>query len=188
MLWLLFSPQGSPDGCSCGTGNQARLTIVALVNPVAQETRIAKPPSRQHKVDSQVDLAFPWDPRGFTGVQETEVRGDQAVVGCSRRMQKRGVCAPVRYDFLDKCLNSTTSQLVVTFWSVHVAVFCVACGSRSSLIAVCCPKQHPGRQAETCRSVENSIAPSSPLLVAVCADSASASGHRSQSSCADTET
>ena len=122
------------------------------------------------------------------GLQETEVRGDQAVVGCSRRMQKRGVCAPVRYDFLDKCLNSTSSQFVVTFWTVHVAVFCVACGSRSSLIAVCCPKQHPGRQAETCRSVENSIASSSPLLVAVCAVSASASGHRSQSSCADTET
>ena len=59
-----------PDGCSCGTGNQAQLTVVALVNPVAQETRIAKPPSRQHKVDSQVDLGFPWDPRGFTGVQE----------------------------------------------------------------------------------------------------------------------
>ena len=52
-------------------GNQAQLTLVALVNPVAQETRIAKPPSRQHKVDSQVDFGFPWDPRGFTDVQET---------------------------------------------------------------------------------------------------------------------
>ena len=81
-----------PDGCSCGTGNQAQLTTVALVNPVAQETRIAKPPSRQHKVDSQVDLGFPWDPRGFTGVQETEVRGDQAVVGCSRKTQSMGSC------------------------------------------------------------------------------------------------
>ena len=27
-----------PDGCSCGTGNQAQLTFVALVSPVAQET------------------------------------------------------------------------------------------------------------------------------------------------------
>ena len=63
-----------PDGCDCGTGNQAQIAIVALVNPVAQEARIAKPPSRQHKVDSQVDLVFPWDPRGFSGVQETEVR------------------------------------------------------------------------------------------------------------------
>ena len=81
-----------PDGCSCGTGNQAQLTIVALVNPVAQETRTAKPPSRQHKVDSQADFGFPWDPRGITGVQETVVRGDQAVVGCSRKTQSMGSC------------------------------------------------------------------------------------------------
>ena len=81
-----------PDGCSCGTGNQAQLTIVTLVNPVAQETRIAKPPSRQHKVDSQVHLGFPWDTRVFTGVQETEVRGDQAVVGCSRKTESMGSC------------------------------------------------------------------------------------------------
>ena len=32
-----------PCGCSGGTGNQAQLTIVALANPVAQETRIATP-------------------------------------------------------------------------------------------------------------------------------------------------
>ena len=31
-----------PDGCSCGAGNQAQLTIGALVNPVAQEMRIAE--------------------------------------------------------------------------------------------------------------------------------------------------
>ena len=81
-----------PDGCSCGAGNQAQLKIVDLVNPVAQETRSAKPPSRQHKVDSQVDLGFLWDPSGFTGVQETEVRGDQAAVGCSRKTQSMGSC------------------------------------------------------------------------------------------------
>ena len=80
-----------PGGCSCGTGNQPQLTTVAFVNPVAQDTRIAKPP-RQHKVDSQVDLGFPWDPREFTGVQETEVRGDQAVVACSRKTQSMGSC------------------------------------------------------------------------------------------------
>ena len=56
-----------PDGCSCGTRNQAQRMIVALVNPVAQETRIAKQPSTQHKVDSQVDFGFPWAPRGFIG-------------------------------------------------------------------------------------------------------------------------
>ena len=55
-----------PDESSCG---EAQLTIVALVNPLVQETRIAKSSSRQHKVDSQVDLGFPWDPRGFTGVR-----------------------------------------------------------------------------------------------------------------------
>ena len=55
-----------PDGCSCGAGNQAQLTFVALVNPLAQETRIAKPSSRQH---NHKDLGFPWDPRGFTGVR-----------------------------------------------------------------------------------------------------------------------
>ena len=63
---------------------------LSLVNPVAQETRIAQPPSRQHKVGTQVDLGFPWETRGFTSVQETEVRGDQAVVGCSRMTQSTG--------------------------------------------------------------------------------------------------
>ena len=81
-----------PYGCSCGTGNQAQLTTVALVNPVAQMTRIAKPPSRQHKVDTQENLGFPWDPRGFTNTQETEVRGDEAVVGCSQKTQSMGSC------------------------------------------------------------------------------------------------
>ena len=81
-----------PDACSCGLGNQAQLTIVALVNPVAHETRIATPPSRQHKVDSQEDLGFPLDPGGFMGVQETKAQSDQAAVGCSRRTQAMGTC------------------------------------------------------------------------------------------------
>ena len=80
-----------PDGCSCGTGNQAQLTIVALVNPVAQETRIAKPPRKQNKVDSQVEFGFPWDPRNFTCVQEKEVRGDQAVVGLQSEDAVHGI-------------------------------------------------------------------------------------------------
>ena len=69
-----------------------QLTIVALVNPVAQETRGSKPPSAEYKFYSQMDLGFPWDPRRFTSVQETEVRGYQAVVGCSRKMQFMGSC------------------------------------------------------------------------------------------------
>ena len=81
-----------PDGCSCGSGNQAQLTIVVLVSPVAQETRIAKPPNTQYKVDSQEDLGLPRDPGGYMGVQETEVRGDQAAVGCSRKTQSMGSC------------------------------------------------------------------------------------------------
>ena len=54
-------------------------------NPVAQETRIAKPPSRQHKVVRQLDYVSMGIPAGVTGVQ-TEVRGDQVVVGCSRKV------------------------------------------------------------------------------------------------------
>ena len=58
VLWLLRgrrsgrarferkSRQNVPDGCSCVTGHHAELTIVALDIPVAQETRVAKPPSR----------------------------------------------------------------------------------------------------------------------------------------------
>ena len=53
-------------------------------NPVAQETRIAKPPSRQHKVVRQLDYVSMGSPRVHG--RATEVRGDQVVVGCSRKV------------------------------------------------------------------------------------------------------
>ena len=54
-------------GAAAALATKLSLRLSPLVNPVAQETRIAKPPSRQHKVDSQEDLGFPRDPGGCHG-------------------------------------------------------------------------------------------------------------------------
>ena len=76
MLWLLRGRRSGrarfvcksrqnallPDGCSCRTGKQAQLTIVALVNPVAQDADCHGIPagSRACKKQRYEAIKRPW--------------------------------------------------------------------------------------------------------------------------------
>ena len=77
-----------PDGCSCGAGNQAQLTIVALVDPVAQGDR----PADNTRWTAKWTLGFHGIPAGSRACKKQRYEAIKRSWGCSRKTQSMGSC------------------------------------------------------------------------------------------------